>query len=125
MTVPARPTAEGLAEIRAFLAQADTRILSPYECRQLLAELDAVRAELADCQRHDWMIRCTELEAALAAAETERDELKTVAYCYDHCGYLGWTFEHYGKALHKHACPRRARPFCQSHPDGCPEEGAA
>lgn len=40
-----------------------------------------------------------------------------------YCGLLGWTLAKHGKALHKHACPRREQApggACQTHPHGCP-----
>lgn len=39
---------------------------------------------------------------------------------YGFCGWLGWTVEEWGRVTHKHACPNRTDPFCQTHPDGCP-----
>jgi hypothetical protein len=36
--------------------------------------------------------------------------------CGGSCGSLGWTVERYGRVTHKHGCPRRADPFCQTHP---------
>jgi hypothetical protein len=41
------------------------------------------------------------------------------AHCYGSCGWLGWTFEKYGRIVHKHACERRGAMYCQTHPDGC------
>lgn len=42
----------------------------------------------------------------------------TAPKCY--CGSLEWTVRHYGRITHKHGCPARTDPFCQSHRDGCP-----
>lgn len=43
--------------------------------------------------------------------------------CYGYCGSLGWTVEKFGRVTHKESCPHRCEPWCQSHPDGCPEDG--
>lgn len=40
--------------------------------------------------------------------------------CY--CGDLSWTRRHYGRVTHKHGCPARTDSYCQSHPEGCPDE---
>ena len=40
---------------------------------------------------------------------------------YGWCGWLGWTVEEWGRVTHKHGCPNRTDPFCQTHPDGCPD----
>lgn len=37
--------------------------------------------------------------------------------CY--CGDLHWTYEQWGRPLHKHECGRKL-DACQSHPEGCP-----
>ncbi len=41
---------------------------------------------------------------------------------YGHCGSLAWTVEKWGRVTHKHGCPNRTDPYCQSHPDGCPTD---
>jgi hypothetical protein len=38
---------------------------------------------------------------------------------YGHCGSLAWTVEKWGRVTHKHGCPNRTDPWCQSHPAGC------
>jgi len=60
-------------------------------------------------------------------ASQERDETGTQwlngePYCSPGCGSLQWTVERYAKGVpvHKHACPYRVTPFCQSHENGCP-----
>lgn len=40
-----------------------------------------------------------------------------VGKCY--CGDLSWTVKYYGRLTHKHGCPQREEPYCQSHPTGC------
>jgi hypothetical protein len=39
---------------------------------------------------------------------------------YGGCGGLAWTVEKWGRLTHKHGCPHRTDPFCQTHPEGCP-----
>lgn len=41
---------------------------------------------------------------------------------YGFCGALGWTVKQWGRVTHKHSCPNRTDPFCQTHPQGCPAE---
>lgn len=39
---------------------------------------------------------------------------------YGHCGSLAWTVDRYGRITHKHGCPNRTDPWCQTHPEWCP-----
>jgi predicted HAD superfamily Cof-like phosphohydrolase len=39
--------------------------------------------------------------------------------CSSGCGDLGWTLRGHGRITHRHACPTRTDPFCQSHLKGC------
>jgi hypothetical protein len=39
---------------------------------------------------------------------------------YGFCGSLQWTVEKWGRVTHKHSCPNRTDPFCQTHPENCP-----
>jgi len=38
---------------------------------------------------------------------------------YGQCGSLDWTVEKWGRVTHKHACPNRTEPWCQTHPEWC------
>lgn len=35
------------------------------------------------------------------------------------CGLLDWTVQQWGRVTHKHSCPHRTDPWCQTHPTGC------
>ena len=39
--------------------------------------------------------------------------------CSPGCGSLQWTVEQWGRVTHKHSCPNRTDPWCQTHPTGC------
>lgn len=54
----------------------------------------------------------------IGCAVSERESLLSDALC-SYCGDLSWTFKQFGLLVHKHACPHREQPYCQSHPDGC------
>jgi hypothetical protein len=41
-------------------------------------------------------------------------------YCADYCGCLDWTVKQHGRITHKHSCPVRRDPWCQTHPKDCP-----
>jgi len=91
------------------------------EALEDIASLPIMRGEPCGADGCSFSGILTIVRAALASeSHPEAPETETPG-----CGSLHWTVEKWGRVTHKHSCPNRTDPFCQTHPDGCPEARSA
>jgi len=77
-------------------------------------------AEFPTFYRQEIAARINTARAALRSQESQKPPEPVTEYGF--CGSLDWTVKQWGRVTHKHSCPNRTDPFCQTHPDGCPSE---
>jgi hypothetical protein len=95
-----------VANLRA--ATPDFSRLTPRELAAAVTPLFILEHRFQREALNELVIRC---EAALANPAAEEG-----VRCDGHyCGDLDWTVKHYGRITHKHACPVRTDPYCQTH----------
>ena len=86
--------------------------------QEAMARMQAGAASL-DAQTADLLAALAERNIYSRGDLAEPAGLHLDAYLveYGACGSLGWTYEKWGRVTHKHSCPNRRDPWCQTHPE--------